>query len=316
MIKNFFKNHPIHKKLVIHLDLFNLLSPLNYFLIWSLLSVGMYIGMYVLDQSPLFITTIQYKVFFLFLGISFIMSGFYIDLELYQNKDSNSIDFIKDKYSIEFVKKFKIYLSIAGLIFLFFSFWINFAIGVILFFLNKFFCKYLSDKVVLIKLIYPIFIGFIISISGFLFVLRDYNLLFFIILYFKFIIPYLCLYLSVYIIFNSKNQIFSKSIMSKFVVLTGFLLIMFGILLSLKFKDPLASISLVVSSPFFLYVLLRGLDKDFQRIYTYPIAIINFFCMTIFPYLFIASIIVFYLTKYYNWHRHDFHFPTFLVEND
>ena len=32
MIKNFFKNHPIHKKIVIYFDLFNLLAPLNYFL--------------------------------------------------------------------------------------------------------------------------------------------------------------------------------------------------------------------------------------------------------------------------------------------
>ena len=57
-------------------------------------------------------------------------------------------------------------------------------------------------------------------------------------------------------------------------------------------------------------------EKDFQRVYTYPLAILNFFCMTIFPYLFVLSFIVFYLTKYYNWHRFNFHFPTFLVEND
>ena len=313
MIKNFFKNHPIHKKIVIHLDLFNLLNPLNYFLIWVLLSVGMYLGLFVLNQSPQFIATFQYKVFFLYAGISVIMSSHYIDLELSHEKNNSSIKFIKEKYSVKFIEKTKTYLNFIGLIFLFFSFWINFAIGLILFFFNKSVCKFYLDKRVALKLIYQILIAFIISISGYLFSLKDYQLLHFIPLYFKLIVPYLFLYFSVFVVLNSK--IFDSKI-SKSIVSVGLLLIIFGILLSLKFQDPLASTSLVVSAPFFLYTLIRGLDKDFRRVYIYPLAILNFFCMTIFPYLFIASIVVFYLMKYYNWHRFDLHFPTFLVEND
>ena len=147
-------------------------------------------------------------------------------------------------------------------------------------------------------------------------------------MYFKYIIPYLLFYISSFFILNTKDYLFSpkrlsyftgyssNSINSKIISLISLILILFSIVLSIKLNDPLASISLAVSSPFYLYVLIRGLDKDYQRVFTYPVAIINFFCMTIFPYLFILIFSIFYLTKYYNWHRLNFHFPTFLVEND
>ena len=55
---------------------------------------------------------------------------------------------------------------------------------------------------------------------------------------------------------------------------------------------------------------------DILRIVKYPIFIFNFFIATIFPFLAIAVIILFYISKYYFWHRFDIHYPTFLVEND
>ena len=314
MIKNFFKNHPIHKKIVIYFDLFNLLAPLNYFLIWSMLSVGMYLGLFILDQSPQFIINHHYKVFFLFFGISTIMSSYYIDQQLVQSNKRSSINFIKEKYSINFIQKFNKYLIISGIVLLFFSSWINFLLGIILFIFNKFLLKNHFNDNFILRLIHQLLVGFIISTSGLIYVLHGNQMFPMILVYLKLIMPYLFLYIGVFIILNLKE--FNDYKTSKLLCLISSLLIIFGILLSIQFNEPLASISLIVSLPFFLYSLIRGLNKDYQRVYTYPLAILNFFCMTIFPYLFVLSFIVFYLTKYYNWHRFNFHFPTFLVEND
>ena len=311
MVKKFLKNHPIHKKIVIYLDFIYLLSPLNYFTIWSMLCVGMYLGMFSLNKSPQFIIDIHCKVLFLFLGITSLMSSSFINAQFFKLENSKIVKSIKGKYTEKFIIKFNKCLNIFGLVLLFFSFWINFILGILLFFINKYSFK---DNL-LSKSIYQLLIAFIISINGFIYVLKDYQLILYIPSYIKFIFPYILLYVAVGIIFYVKDIDFKYKYLN-FLCLSSFLLILLGVILSLQFYDPLASISLVVSSPFFLYAFIRGLDKDYQRVLSYPLGILNFFCMTIFPYLFIASIMVFYLTKYYNWHRLDVHHPTFLVEND
>ena len=331
MIKNFLKNHAVHKKVVPKLDFFILLIPLNFFLMWMIICVGLYIGMFIQGLSPQFIADIDFGILFLFLGITSIMSSYYIDLQLLDVKDNSSIYFVKQKYSSKFINNFKVYLNVFGLLFLLSSFWLICILGLILIVINKVILNNRKNQSLSLNLLLQLGVAFILSISGFIKSgLLNINYEFFdlIFMYFKFIIPYMLFFISSFIILNTKDYLFSpkclsystgylsNSINSKIISLISLILISLSILLSIKLNDPLASISLCVSLPFYLYVLIRGLDKDYQRIFTYPIAIINFFCMTIFPYLFILIFSVFYLTKYYNWHRFNFHFPTFLVEND
>ena len=331
MIKNFLKNHAVHKKVVPKLDFFILLIPLNFFSIWMIICVGLYIGMFIQGLSPQFVADIDFGILFLFLGITSIMSSYYIDLQLLDVKDNSSIYFVKQKYSSKFINNFKVYLNVFGLLFLLSSFWLICILGLILIVINKVILNNRKNQSLSLNLLLQLGVAFILSISGFIKSgLLNINYEFFdlIFMYFKFIIPYMLFFISSFIILNTKDYLFSpkclsystgylsNSINSKIISLISLILISLSILLSIKLNDPLASISLCVSLPFYLYVLIRGLDKDYQRIFTYPIAIINFFCMTIFPYLFILIFSVFYLTKYYNWHRFNFHFPTFLVEND
>tara|TARA_B100000965_G_scaffold284132_1_gene242079 strand:- start:851 stop:1846 length:996 start_codon:yes stop_codon:yes gene_type:complete len=331
MIKNFFKNHTIHKKVVPKLDFFILLIPLNFFLMWMIICVGLYIGMFIQGLSPQFVADIDFGILFLFLGITSIMSSYYIELQLLDVKDNSSIYFVKQKYSSKFINNFKVYLNVFGLLFLLSSFWLICILGLILIVINKIILNNRKNQSLLLRLILQLGVAFILSISGFIKsgVLNiNYEFFDLVFMYIKFIIPYMLFFISSFIILNTKDYLFSpkclsyssgclsNSINSKIISLISLILISLSILLSIKLNDPLSSISLCVSLPFYLYVLIRGLDKDYQRIFTYPIAIINFFCMTIFPYLFILIFSVFYLTKYYNWHRFNFHFPTFLVEND
>ena len=80
--------------------------------------------------------------------------------------------------------------------------------------------------------------------------------------------------------------------------------------------EPLASTAALVSIPFFVFTVIRRLKKDVLRNIRYPIFILNFFTLSIYPWLFVPLAITFYLSKYYYWHRFDIHYPTFLVEND
>ena len=77
-------------------------------------------------------------------------------------------------------------------------------------------------------------------------------------------------------------------------ILIVLLLNLFALLLALNSNDPLASITLVVSFPFFIYALVRGMKKDILRSIRYPISIINLFTMTVYPYLFIPIFIIFF----------------------
>ena len=99
-------------------------------------------------------------------------------------------------------------------------------------------------------------------------------------------------------------------------ILFSTLLITLNFILGIYLNDPFLSIASIVSLPFFLYALFRNLNKDIERSIIYPIFICNFFVSTIYPYLFIFLFIIFYISKYYYWHRFNFHYPTFLVKND
>jgi hypothetical protein len=43
---------------------------------------------------------------------------------------------------------------------------------------------------------------------------------------------------------------------------------------------------------------------------------LNFFTLSIYPWLFVPLLVTFYLSKYYYWHRFDLHYPTFLIDHD
>ena len=85
---------------------------------------------------------------------------------------------------------------------------------------------------------------------------------------------------------------------------------------ALHHGDPLASTAACVSIPFFVFTVMRRFEKDVLRAIRYPIFILNFFTLSIYPWLSVPLLITFYLSKYYYWHRFDLHYPTFLVDHD
>ena len=315
MIKNFFKNHSIHKKIVPFLDELFFLSPMNYFFSWSIICVGIYLNLFLFNLSPQFLFSFNINYFFLFLGLSSILSSIYIQKDLDRNDKKNKVlNFIKEKYSMSKIMFFIKVLGILGVLTLFFVSWFNAFLGLILFFLYKWYNYRFKNL-----LTYYFLEFFILFYSGWFYTKVEYTnreiLLSDILYIFPYFLLCYCIYKSKLLINKYKDLEYSLK-RYDFSVSICLLLLILSLAVGIINHDPLLSIVVITSIIFYFYSFLRSEYKDLIRSFTYPLAIFNLFLMTIFPYLFIFHFILFYISKYYNWHRFDIHYPTFLVDND
>ena len=315
MIKNFFKNHSIHKKIVPFLDELFFLSPMNYFFSWSIICVGIYLNLFLFNLSPQFLFSFNIKYFFLFFGLSSILSSIYIQKDLDRNDKKNKVlNFIKEKYSMSKIMFFIKVLGVLGVLTLFFVSWFNAFLGLILFFLYKVY-NYRFNNL----LIYYFLEFFILFYSGWFYTKVEYTnkeiLLSDILYIFPYFLLCYCIYKSKLLLNKYKDLEYSFK-RYDFNISICLILLILSLAMGIINHDPLLSIVVITSITFYFYSFLRSEYKDLIRSFTYPLAIFNLFLMTIFPYLFIFHFILFYISKYYNWHRFDIHHPTFLVDND
>ena len=61
MVKNFFKNHPVHKKIIPYMDYIFLFKPTKFFLVWVLVCIGMYIAQVEVNIYPQWLSYFDYK---------------------------------------------------------------------------------------------------------------------------------------------------------------------------------------------------------------------------------------------------------------
>ena len=336
MIKNFFKNHPIHKRVVKNFDVLFLFRPTMFFAIWLMIAIGMYLSSLQVKNYPQWIYTFDLWTFIFFLGISLIVVSTLIrnqiddvDIDNYNNKL-----FILSKYiDIKLAKKYHFYTALIGIFLLLLVSIYNFIIGVVIFI---FWDKLYNDEIYCWKkdpLLGPLcnlIVGVLLMMSGWIFVSSygEYFYFSYSILSYSFfikIIPYIFSYLAVILLadipdikgdMKYEKTTFAIKYTVKNTMLISLFLVVVALFISLKLRDPLASIAITCSIPFFIYAVFRNQDKDVLRAIRYPIFILNFFTMTIYPYLFLACGLVYYLSKYYYWHRFNLHYPTFLVEHD
>ena len=177
--------------------------------------------------------------------------------------------------------------------------------------------KYTALRKYYFNYIFIFFISLLLILNGYIIVLSEGNYFFsltvtlntatFFSMFF-----YALIGLSIFIIIEISESGNNKILFRIFANFTMLLVFIF----SIYSNDPLLSILSICCLPFLLYALFRNLNKDLVRAIRYPIFICNFFIFTIYPYISIPVILVFYISKYYYWHRFDIHFPTFLVEHD
>ena len=99
-------------------------------------------------------------------------------------------------------------------------------------------------------------------------------------------------------------------------LIISLLLVCIAFYIGIQQNDPVVSTATLVSLPFFLFSTFRRLDKDIIRSSRYPIFILNFFVLPFYPYLVVPLLIIYYMSKYYYWHRFNLHYPTFIVDHD
>ena len=324
MIKKFFRNHPIHKKIAPIFDVLFFMSPMNFFLSSSIICIGMYLALFMANLNPLFINNLSFKPFCLFIGIQSILFGNHIS----SSRDSIArfsvvIRKLKVKYSNTYINNIIRTLYLLGVVCLANVNIIILFIGSLLIAVNILVYKSYKEfinKSPYLSFIYQFLIDLLLLLCGFIFMNLDYiyGVNFTLIL-----IPYLFLYISLFLAKDALGFIieqnlisFSSLLSSSKLIFISLCLLVIAFCFAILIKDPLSSIIIIVSIPFFIYASVRGMKKDFQRALVYPIGITIFFICTIFPYLFIPTFILFYISKYYNWHRLDYHYPTFLVEDD
>lgn len=315
MIKKFFRDHSIHKKIVPFLDELFFLNPMNYYFSWLMISTGIYLNLFLSDFSPQFLFTFNSGYLFLFVGLSFLLSSIYINKEINNNNSKNKIfNFVKEKYSISKITIFLRLLIVLGIIILFFASWINALTGLLLVLIGIFLNQLFQNRIV-----YYFIESIMLFSSGWCYTsyvntsrgIFIYDLL----SIFPYFILCYCIYVSKLKLDEFKNNgiEFNKYDLK---LLLSLILILLCFIMGLANNDPLLSIVSITSVGFYFYSFLRAKQKDIIRSFIYPLALFNIFLMTIFPYLFIFHYILFYISKYYYWHRFNIHYPTFLVDNE
>ena len=311
MIKNFFKENKIHKKIVPKVDFLFIFKPVNLFVVWAMVCVGMYLSTFhpsiFMQETNMSIIKFNINTFLLFLGISLMFGCFNL------NKDNTIPLTLNNK-----IKNILLLISFAFLLLSNLNFLI---IGLLIYFFSEYCYKNKLFNFPFKSLILSVFTCLLLIISGVINSSSNNTLHF--ILNYNFILlvlPYLLSYVSIYLLyqisdFKDKNHSTVISLENRKVVVISSLLLFISLMISFLLEDALLSTSIAVSYPFILYALIRAKQKDVLRAIKYPIAILNLFVMFIYPYLFLAALIVFYISKYYYWHRFDIHYPTFLVDD-
>ena len=334
MIKRFLKYHPVHKKLVHNIDIVFLLRPTLFFSVWVMVIMGMYSAQMNLINHPLWITGLSWKTFIAFVGLSFVCSSTFI-LNQISDVESDVINkklFLVGKYfnqkKSESIAKL---LLISGIIISILANWLTtIFVG----------CIYLVWGIMYNQHPFnwkqkPLLGWFANSIVGVLLFMFGWHLVMsnqlnnkLIILNISMVVsmsPYLLCFSSVALLTtlpDMKGDVGSGDKTFPIVygkipaLLLSLILICSAFVCSIYNEDPLASTATLVSIPFFMMTIFRRMDKDILRAIRYPIFILNFFALSVYPWLSLPLMITYYLSKYYYWHRFDLHYPTLLVEND
>ena len=343
MIKNFFKNHSSHKNIVKYFDFLFLFNLPYFFILFMLFVWGMSASYYSRGIKEGYYFLLSFNLvdvlFFvaLFLFLSFINFKLQIDDFLildWKNKDEKHKtnlnylyvcpNFIPFKKVDFFLSKKFILITLAPIV----VFYPYLAPILILYYVliasfNVRLLKTYTYSIFILRCIFKLFCFYLIFLSGWVY-MSSFNDFIFILKY----IPLFCLAVLPIIFINeifcsdqfsdieSKNRLIIKNDKKKIAFLSlAMMIILFFI--SFNNHDPILTHFSLIVIPFLAYSFFRSKNRDFIRSYGYPIMIMNILLSwTLFPFLLIFQLIIYYLSKYYYWHRFDIHFPKFVIEEN
>ena len=329
MIKSFFRDNSIHKSIVPYFDYFFLLRPTLYFAVWVMVVLGMVTAKMSLLSYPLWITNYDYSTFLLFSGITLLCSGTFIINQIVDklsDQKNEKLFLIGPHIEIDDAQRASNIISTLGIILIMIGNLVLTPFGVCIYFLwgilyNK--PPFEWKKHPILGILTNSIIGIILFLMGWFQVYGISDIEWSELI--TSMTPYVLCFTAVSLMTNipdikgdesARAYTFSVKFGSRITSISATFIVIFAFYLSYQNSDPIASTASLSSIPFFIFALIRNLDKDILRAIRYPIFLLNFFVFAVYPWLFVLVFIVYYFSKYYYWHRFDLHYPTFLVEND
>ncbi len=333
MIKKFFRDHPVHKKIVPWFDNLFILRPTLFFPVWIMITVGMAAAKMNIDRYEIWIVDISLETILLFLGITLISGSAFIINQI-KDKDGDEVNeklFLVGNYvSVELANRIMTGVLVAGFIALLVSGWVVFLCGIILYLFWGILYNYRPfhwKKKPLLGMFANTVAGFSIYLSGWLhtYISRGFTLtdgLTMSLVYFS--IPYILCYTAVSMLttipdIKGDKETGAETFPIRFGLTATLLLaavfVAAAFVLGYKLGDPVSSTAALVSLPFYLVALFKRNTREVLRTIRYSLFILAVFVIAVYPWLFPAVLITFYLSKYYYWHRFNLHYPTFNVDN-
>ena len=330
MIKKFFLYHSIHKKIVPLLDFVFLIRPTFHFFIWAVIISGMISMNLTINQDFYWDLNFSISTILIFLSLTILIGSAFIIIQSDVRGKINKSLLEEVFFSFEIRSIISNRLLIISIILLIFVNWILIVPSLCIFYLlgisykskplNWHFNPFISIFVLSL-------ISILLYIVGCLIVFKSDQISMCKIISFKFLfsfISYIFTFISIIFIIildDYKNEYSlikkqnSNSLNITLFSVSPLILLFISLTLSFLLNDPLLSTAIIVFLPFFIFVAIRGLNKDIKRAIKYPVFIFNFFILSYYPWFSIPLLFVFYLSKYYYWHRFGWHYPTFLVDD-
>jgi len=345
MIKTFFKEHKIHKKIAQNMDWIFIFNIPYFFILWMIFSWGMSTSYYSQNISnySYFSTDITLYQFIFFLGLTLLLGGINIHNQLDDLVfllDWSSSDSGKYKRQLKYLyvcpnfinikpaKTCSIISVFIGLLLI--SMYSFFVLGLLIFYcyLNLFlYKKYIiidSFKQLILRCFFILLSNFVLFLSGWAYFGIDYyiSIIKYAPLFIMAILPIILINEVVsynnYSNKETEHRIFINNNRKNIAFLS--LLLMVSLFFCSYYSsnpDPISSHFSIITTPFLIYTFLRSSNKDYIRSFRYSIMILNILLSwTLFPFLFLAQFIIYYLSKYYYWHRFDIHFPKFIIDEN
>ena len=313
MIKKFFRDNPVHKKIVPFLDYFFLLRPTYFFNVWIAFLSGMYVVQLSYSREEIWGVDISLNSLFLILGLTIFSSGCFINWQLKSNlkfRLQNKISLFDSKISIASGKILQTICIALGTTIVIIT---DFTLTPILFLLIFFTTSILSSNDGENQLKELMIFSILLFLSG---IVHNFFILAEVFQFqsIKNMIPFLFLI----IIISSTHQISKDKKYQKYLfqhIILTFLGIV-TIFLGLLNNDPISATASITIVPFIFMLIIRNNEIDQLRAVRYSILIMCLFILSTYPQFIWYSVFIYFISKYYYWHRFNFHYPKLVIEND
>ena len=336
----------MHKGIVRYFDFLFLFNLPYFFILFMLFAWGMSASYYSkgLDQDYYFLLSYSVKDAIFFLSFFLFLSLTNIKLQIddllildWKNKDGeyrvnlNHLYVCPNFISIKRINflffgsgRSIIFLSLLPIAYISPYLWpILILYYLLVVYFNNQFLKTSSYLIFVFRSIFKLVCFYLIFLSGWIY-LSSFNELLSLLWY----TPFFCLAVLPIIFINevifvdkfsekeSKNRLIIKNNKNK-IALLSLVMMLCLFFISFNIGDPILSHFSIITTPFLCYAFFRGEKKDFIRAYSYPVMIMNILISwTLYPFLLIVQLIIYYLSKYYYWHRFNIHFPKFAIEDN